>query len=86
MRQPYPALLPALSLKNLRKLRVTVLIRYDGKRLVEDPASQWFEATGKGAGRVKCDSPQAETKCRAYAERHAALKAAARALIDRQRL
>jgi hypothetical protein len=60
-----------------------VQLAYDGKREVEDPASRWFEATGKGAGRVKCQSPAAEAKCRHYAERYAAMRAAARTLIDR---
>jgi hypothetical protein len=61
-----------------------VLIAYDGKRTITDPASQWFEATGKSAGRAKCDGPSAEAKCRQYAERYAAMKAAARTLIDQQ--
>lgn len=141
-KRPYPALLPALDLENLKMLHVSgsefvteeyalleeglpgvqganwgpfrtwtyayldlpandirarlpaevirakhpeVLISYDGRRRVEDPASRWFEATGKGAGRVKCHSPAAEAKCREYVERYAAMKAAARTLIDRIR-
>ena len=141
-KQPYPALLPVLSLRNLKSIHVAwnyfsteeyalleeglpgvegaswgpyrpwtdayldmppddvrahlpedvirakhpeVRIAYDGKRTLEDPASQWFEATGKGAGRVKCASPAAEAKCRAYTERYVVMKAAARRLIDQQR-
>jgi hypothetical protein len=137
-RAPYPALLPALGLGKLKRLRVhgsylateeyalleeglegvegatwgpyrtwayshielprddvrahlpeevirsrhpEVTIAFDGKRTIEDPASRWFEFTGKGAGRVKCDSASAGSKCREYAERYQAMKKQARALI-----
>lgn len=59
-----------------------VLIRYDGKREIADPNSCWFEFTGKGAGRAKCDSPAAEAKCREVAVRYTAMKEAARGLIE----
>jgi hypothetical protein len=62
-----------------------VRLRFDGKRSIDDPASRWFEFTGKGAGKVKCSSPKAEAKCREYAVRYAGMKADARALIDRRR-
>jgi hypothetical protein len=138
-RAPYPALLPALSLRHLKKLRVhhsylpteecalleeglkgveganwgsyqtvaaselelprddlrahlpldvlrerhpEVSVRYDGKRLINDPASLWFVFTGRSAGRVKCSSPTADEKCREQAERYAAMKKQARALIS----
>lgn len=138
-RAPYPALLPALSLGNLKRLRVhgsylaaeeyalleeglkgvqganwgpyrtaaysqieipredvrarlspevirsnhpEVTLRFDGKRMIDDPASKWFEFTGKGAGRVKCDSTTADARCREYSERYRAMKSQARALID----
>ncbi len=58
-----------------------VLIRPDGSREVADPDSQWFEFTGKSAGRVKCDSTAAEVKCREQATRYTAMKKAARAAI-----
>ncbi|HEU5074873.1 MAG TPA: leucine-rich repeat domain-containing protein [Polyangiaceae bacterium] len=135
---PYPALLPALALKHLKKLHLgarslaareyalleeglagiagatwgpyevvthawlpvprndvrahlpketleakhpEVVITFDGRREIPDPASQWCEFTGKGAGKVKCTSSTAEAKCRAYAEAYAAMKLTARALI-----
>jgi hypothetical protein len=138
-RAPYPALLPALTLGRLKKLRLApsylaaeeyalleealsgvegttwgphqiyayshievprddvrahlpadvirekhpeVTVRYDGKREMQDPASTWFEFTGKGAGRVKCSSSNADAKCREFAARYAAMKARARELID----
>jgi hypothetical protein len=140
--RPYPALLPALDLEKLKKLRIhgsylapeeyalleeglggvegaswgpyrtvayaqlelprddvrahlprdvivanhpEVTVHHDGSRKVDDPASRWFEFTGKGAGRVKCDSTTAEKRCRAYADRYAALRRQARFLIDRRR-
>jgi hypothetical protein len=139
---PYPALLPALGLRNLKTLRIhgsymaaeeyalleeglpgvegaswgphrtvamsyvplprddvrarlpaetiranhpEVILCFDGRREIADPSSEWFEFTGKGAGRVKCGSPNAEAKCREKADSYAAMKAKARALIDRQR-
>jgi hypothetical protein len=141
-RAPYPALLPALALGNLKTLRIhgnylpaeeyalleeglpgvegatwgpyrtvadseielpqddvrahlpvevicsnhpDVTVHSDGKRTIEDPSSRWFEFTGKRAGRVKCHSASAEAKCREYRSRYAAMKARARAIIDRQK-
>lgn len=141
-RAPYPAMLPALGLKNLKRLRLhgsylaaeeyalleeglsgiegaawgpyrnwaysqvelpsddarvhlpieelrlqhpEVRIRDDGKRLIDDPASSWFEFTGRGAGRVKCGSSTAEARCREKSEQYEELKGRARALIERQR-
>jgi hypothetical protein len=137
-RAPYPAMMPALSLRRLKTLRLPgsylateeyalleeglggiggaawgaydkithswleladddirahlpdevihsnhpeVTIRHDGSRFVGDPASEWFEFTGKSAGRVKCDSTTAVKRCREQAERYASLKVQARALI-----
>jgi hypothetical protein len=62
-----------------------VILRYDGAREIADPGSLWFEFTGKGAGRVKCSSSAAEAKCREQADRYAAMKEAARSLIERSR-
>ena len=113
----YPAILPALSLKNLKKLRLPgsylpvqeytlleeglkdvegatwkayrtradrrieleardirahlpveviraeypeVMVDYEGKRTIEDPASVWVLFTGKGEGRVKCGTAKSE--------------------------
>lgn len=69
----------------LRANHPDVRIERDGKRTIGDPASSWFEATGKGGGRVKCSSPNAPAKCREYADRYEALKRQARAVIDAAR-
>jgi hypothetical protein len=63
-----------------------VMIRFDGKREIDDPNSRWFEFTGKGAGRIKCGSPKAEQRCSEYAERYDQMKQAARTLIKRNQL
>jgi hypothetical protein len=138
-RAPYPAMLPALTLRNLKKLRIhgsyfateeyalleeglkgvegatwgpyntlaysqielprddlrahlpeqvirsrhpEVTVRYDGKRVIDDPASRWFEFTGRGAGRVKCSSTTADVRCREQSERYDTMKERARALIN----
>jgi hypothetical protein len=139
---PYPALLPALALANLKQLHLSaralatreyalleaglagvrgasfgpyevvthawipvprddvrahlpkatldakhpdVVVTFDGRRQIPDPASQWFEFTGKGAGKVKCTSATAASKCREAADSYAAMKNDARALIDERR-
>lgn len=62
-----------------------VVIRYDGKRIMSDPASEWVEFTGKAAGRVMRGSSTEAARCRAQAERYELLKQQARELIDRCR-
>jgi hypothetical protein len=59
-----------------------VRVRFDRKRELEDPASRWFEFTGKGAGRIKCDSRKAEARCQEKAQLYDAMKQAARTLIE----
>jgi hypothetical protein len=71
-----------LSNDVLREEHPEVILRFDGGREIADPDSLWIEFTGKGAGRVKCSSSSAEAKCRAQAERYAALKEAAQALLE----
>lgn len=42
---------------------------------------EWFEFTGKGAGRAKCGHPEAEQKCASYAAKYEKMKADAIELI-----
>jgi hypothetical protein len=58
-----------------------VRIHYDGKRVVDDPSSLWFEFTGKGTGRAKCSSPRAESKCTEFRERYAEMKQRAEKIV-----
>lgn len=60
-----------------------VTICFDGRREIDDPDSRWIEFTGKGAGRVKSGSPNAEQRCHECAERYDAMKKAARRLIEK---
>jgi hypothetical protein len=69
----------------IRSRHPEVLMQYDGKRMIDDPASLWFEFTGRAAGRVKCTSPTAERRCREQSERYESMKKRARALINRRR-
>ena len=58
-----------------------VRIHYDGKRVIDDPSSLWFEFTGKGAGRAKCGSARAESKCKEFCERYAEMKQRAETMV-----
>jgi hypothetical protein len=70
-----------LPVEVLRARHPEVTVQYDGKRFIDDPASLWFEFTGRGAGRAKCSSPGAEAKCREQSKKYNAMKARARALL-----
>ncbi|TWU32220.1 leucine-rich repeat domain-containing protein [Novipirellula artificiosorum] len=137
-KSPYPAMLPAMNLKGLKKLKLhrsylatneyallevilkgvegaiwgpygtradselelpdddvraqlprevleanhpEVRIYYDGKRVIDDPSSLWFEFTGKGAGRAKCSSALAESKCKEFSEQFAEMKQRAETIV-----
>jgi hypothetical protein len=68
----------------IRARHPEVSVDYKGKRMIDDPASAWFEFTGRGAGRVKCSSPNAYARCREQSERYVTMKERARALINRK--
>lgn len=75
-----------LPVEELRTRHPEVQVCYDGRRLIEDPASKWFEFTGRGAGRVKCSSPTAEARCREQSQRYDTMKEQARAILNRMRV
>lgn len=138
-KSPYPALLPALSLKKLKKIKIArnrlaaneyallevglknvegakwdvcsrfaysqiqlpiddmrahlpdhiiksnhpeVSIYYDGRRMINDPDSEWFEFLGKGAGRVKCSNPKSKEKCAEYQKKYNLMKEEAKKVIS----
>jgi hypothetical protein len=54
-------------------------------RFAHSPTEEWFEFTGKGAGRAKCGSPKAEQQCAEYAQKYEQLKAQARGILGRKR-
>lgn len=98
---PYPALLPALALKKLKRLKLTSnmlaaeeyaflevgLHDVNGAnwgpytRFEYSPGEEWFEFTGKGAGRAKCGHANAEHKCSEYTMKYEKMKAEANSMI-----
>ncbi len=102
---PYPALLPALGLTRLKRLKlVWNMLAAEEYALLEvglpnvqgakwgaytrfawSPGEEYFEFTGKGAGRAKCGHAQAETKCAEYAAKYEQMKAAAEDLLRNSR-
>lgn len=99
---PYPALLPALALKKLKRLTLpwnmlaaeeyalleVGLQHVEGAnwgpytRFESSPGDEWFEFTGKGAGRVKCGHSNAEQKCAEYTVKYENMKAEAKSTIS----
>ena len=130
-KSPYPALLPVLALKKLKKIKLAwnmltaedyalmevalpnvegadwgpftrfayssiplprddvrahlpddviklnhpeVSISYKGERLINEPKEEWFEFTGKKAGRAKCSNSKSEEKCNEYALKYQLMK------------
>ena len=102
---PFPALLPALSLRKLKRFRLTwnmlaaeeYALLEVGLRGVEGAqwgpftrfaysgGDEWFEFTGKGAGRAKCGHVNAAKKCAEYARTYEQMKADAESIISRSR-
>jgi len=98
---PYPALLPALALKKLQRLKLTWnMLGAEEYALLEvglrdvnganwgpytrfeySPGEEWFEFTGKGAGRAKCGHANAEHKCAEYTVKYEEMKAEAESII-----
>ena len=73
-----------LSDEEIRAKHPDILVDYEGRRTIDDPKSRWFEFTGRAAGRAKCGSATADAKCRERVEAYAAMRRAARQLIDAQ--
>jgi hypothetical protein len=73
-----------LSVDVIKAQYPEVTICFDGRRLIDDPDSYWFEFTGKGAGRIKCGTAKANGKCVEAEKRYEAMKQAARLLIDEE--
>jgi hypothetical protein len=99
---PFPAMLPAMSLTRLKRLRlIWNMLPADEYALLEvglpdvqgaqwgpftrfpySYGEEWFEFTGKGAGRAKCGHVDAERKCAEYAQRYEQMKLKARKVIS----
>ncbi len=71
-----------LPVETLKNNHPEVRITYKGERVINNPKDEYFEFTGKNAGRVKCDSPKAQEKCDEYAIIFEAMMQEARILIS----
>ena len=59
-----------------------VSIWFDGRRMIKDPQTEWYEFLGKGAGHIKRSSPKAEKKCAEHTERYIRMKERAREVLS----
>ena len=70
-----------LSDEIIREKHPEVRIIYDGTREINDPLTEWFEFLGKGAGRIKCNSPKAEDKIEEFKQKYDVYKSEAEQII-----
>ncbi|GGP96901.1 hypothetical protein [Shewanella ulleungensis] len=59
-----------------------VSISYKGERLINDPKEDWFEFTGKKAGRAKCSNSKSKEKCDEYSKKYQSMKEEANRVIS----
>jgi hypothetical protein len=52
-------------------------------RFASSEGVEWFEFTGKGAGRVKCGHVKSERKCAEYAQKYELMKKKAEGVISK---
>lgn len=105
-KSPYPALLPVLALKKLKKIKIVwnmlaaeeyalmevALPNVEGAdwgpftrfKLASD-AGEWFEFTGKMAGRAKCSNSKSKEKCDEYEKKYQSMKEEAYRVIANTR-
>lgn len=72
----------SLPVETIEANHPDVFIAYDGKRLINDPDTEWFEFLGKGAGSVKYTHPSATQKCKEFAEKYSKMKQEARDMLS----
>jgi len=71
-----------LSDEVIKEKHPEVRIIYDGTREINDPSTEWFEFIGKGAGRVKCNSPKADEKIEEFRQKYEQYKIEADRIIQ----
>ncbi|MFO1041449.1 MAG: hypothetical protein U0941_06655 [Planctomycetaceae bacterium] len=100
---PFPAMLPALTLQKLQRLRLSWnMLATEEYALLEvglpdvkgtqwgpftrfpfGGGVEWFEFTGKGAGRAKCGLAASDLKCAEFAKKYELLKTEAARVISK---
>lgn len=65
----------------IRENHPEVRVAYDGRRLINDPTTEYFECIGKGSGSVKCDSKNVEKKCSEYLNRFNTMRIQAKEIL-----
>jgi hypothetical protein len=71
-----------LPLAELQAKHPEVLAHPGAPRRIPDPNDEWFEFTGRGAGRVKCISANAAAKCAEKTAAYEVLKRRAREILS----
>jgi hypothetical protein len=71
-----------LPLAELQAKHPEVLAHPGAPRRIPDPNDEWFEFTGRGAGRVKCISANAAAKCAEKTAAYEVLKRRARETLS----
>jgi hypothetical protein len=71
-----------LSDEVIKEKHPEVRIIYDGTREINDPSTEWFEFIGKGAGRVKCNSPKVDEKIEEFRQKYEQYKIEADRIIQ----
>jgi len=59
-----------------------VSIWVDGRRIIKDPQTEWYEFLGKGSGNIKRSSPKAEEKCAEHKARYLQMRELAKAFLS----
>lgn len=70
-----------LSSDLIRDKHPEVAIWHDGRRMINDAETEWYEFLGKGSGHIKRRSPNAESKCNEHRTLYAQMKERAKKLI-----
>jgi len=71
-----------LSDKIINSNHPEVFISYKGERLINNPKDEWFEFTGKKAGKAKCSNSKSKEKCDECARKYQLMKEDAQRLIS----
>lgn len=71
-----------LPVEIIRANHPDISIRYDGRRMINDPSSEWYEFLGKSSGIIKRSSAKAEQKCAEHTERYLQMKEKAKRLLS----